>query len=183
MPRGAQEYEERYVRTGYLPDTGISPTSALVWIDVNSMAGSGLRAFDDFGEAICWFWGACEDHRNAWIPDEQASIEVREGRRRFRALLARFVSDGYARDMEEELAEIVLDFQGYETGIPAYAVGSVSIFPADLDEYLDAWWGDPEEDDYFAELAAEGKPIPDFNFANPDHMEALERRIEHLMTL
>ncbi len=148
-------------------------------IEVNSFAGSGTAVFSDFAEAVYWFWGnLLGDCRID--SDEQAAPEERVGRQRFHALIARFESDGYTRDMEDELREIVDDIQGDAEGIPGYVVGNISILGDDPDVVLSDWWGDPGADDYFAELAAEGKPTPDFDFANPEHMAALERRVEWL---
>jgi hypothetical protein len=157
----------------------LTPTSALVWIDVNSMAGSGLAVFADFGEAIEWLWERL--YGDTLGPDEQMSTEEREGRGQFQALLARFKSDGYARDMGGELADIVSNSQSDKKGIPAYAVGSVEVLPDDLDSVLDDWWGDPDADDYFASLTDQGKPMPEFDFANAEHMALLERRVEEMM--
>ncbi|HEX9037314.1 MAG TPA: hypothetical protein VF808_10030 [Ktedonobacterales bacterium] len=181
------EQYEAIVRAGIYPEPYVTPTSAIVGIDVNSMAGSGVRAFGDFGEATCWFWRVCEDHYDpkahgaAWTADEHAPPELLETRRRFRTLLTRFVRDGYAPDMGQELHDIVFDALGGGWAVAGYEVSGVSIFPDALDKQLDGWWGDPEEDEYFATLAAEGKPVPPFDFSNPEHMEALERRMEQRM--
>lgn len=187
MPRTVQDYEDK-VRAGCYFDPYVTPTSAIVGIDVDSMAGSGIRVFGDFGEAVGWFWRVCEDQYGSgsdgtWLSDEQAPAELREGRERFRALLTRYVSGGYTPDMGQELHDIVFEVLGGGWAVGGYEVSGVSVFPDDLDTELDGWWGDPDADEYFAELIAEGKPIPQIDFANPEHMAALERWMEHLMTL
>lgn len=184
MARTVQEYEDG-VRGGHYPDgLNVTPESAIVGIDVNSMVGSGVSVFADFGDAVCWFWRVCEDHwavgnKNAWIPDEQVSIRLREGRSRFRALLARFVTDGYTRDMGQELHDIVFDVLG-GWAVGGYGVSGVSVLPGDLDKELEGWWGDPDADEYFADMAAAGTPVPQFDLSNPEHFAKLKERLEML---
>lgn len=87
---------------------------------------------------------------------------------------------GYTRDMGGELADIISDSQSDEEAIPSCVVGSVEVLPGDLDSVTSDWWGDPDAVDYFASLADEGKPIPEFEFANSEHMALLQRRLDLL---
>lgn len=186
MPLTDQDEEDR-VRVGVpnlSPD--VTPECAIVGVDTNSMAGSGVCIFGDFAWAVCWFWGRCEEvwgsgEGDAWIPDDEAPPELRQGRKRFRTLLARFDDGGYTRAMADEFRDIVHDIQD---GDWCYLVGGVQVLPTDLDEVLAYWrdwdWDDPDEYADAVKKAARnnmtvppGPPAEPFDLANPDHFAAL----------
>lgn len=181
----AGQYYEDSVRDGYYPNhMRVTDESAIVGIDVDSMAGSGVSVFADFGDAVCWFWRVCEDQwgsggKDSWIPDAQAPVELREGRARFRALLSRFIDEGYTRDMAQELHDTVYAVLGGGWAVGGYEVSGVSVLPDDLEDVLERFGNPLEYDD-------DGEPIevpagtsaPKFDLDNPEHFEALQRWLE-----
>jgi hypothetical protein len=171
------------IRRGYNPNSPeVTRESAIVDVLVDSMAGSGFCVFATFGDAVLWFWAMCEDHwgtggRYTWVTDELAPTELRDGRQRVRAMLARYIEGGYTRDMADELHDIVYDVLGGNWAQAGYEVGGINVLPVDLHEIVYKWWqwGDPDSsDEYFAEMEEAGTPVPPFDINNPDHFARLE---------
>jgi len=181
-----QLYEDS-VREGDYPDQlSITGESAIVGVDVDSMAGSGTSVFAEFANAVCWFWRICEDYwqsggKDPWIPDEQATTPLREGRIQFRTLLTRFFEDGYSHDMGQELHDIVHAVLGGGWAVGGYEVSGVSVLPDDLADVLESF-GNPLVEDDGDDEASRGKPRPDFDLDNPEHFDALKQRLERYVS-
>jgi hypothetical protein len=54
------------------------------------------------------------------------------------------------------------------------------VLPVDLDKELEGWWGDPDADDYFAEMKVAGTPVPPFDLSYPEHFAKLKEWLEWL---
>lgn len=194
----AVQYIEDWVRRGMVIESPeVTPESAIVGVDTNSMAGSSTCIFSCFEEAVAWFWQRCEEiwgsgDEDHWIPDDEAPPELREGRQRFRRLLARFLDEGYSPAIADEFRDIVGDLQD------SVQVGSVEVLPTDLEGFLDGWrddWGYDNLDDpdvyaeYVKKAASYGSTVlaapPDepFDLSNPQHLAGLETYLKRMCEL
>lgn len=167
MTKTLDEYERGWI-DGPWSNVTLTQESAITSIGISSSpVASGLVVFEDFAACIGWFW------RDVYVAEGEPPLDeepIPEWRQGFRALLERFLREGYQRDMEAELDSLIEQYcQGVE-------MGGLNILPDDLDEILESY-GNPLVDEE-AEDEENTQPPPVFDLNNPDHLAALQERLE-----